>query len=196
MWFCNFWAAVSAFALLSCSTVHVDALFPFNCVIEWMNEWMNENRHFRPLSTDCIASLHCQSLRLHLTNVSHRCIYLIDRHWPWVWCRTRRPSARTGTSAAMSSRSTPLMHAAKYRSLSTNCRTRTCRSGVISHGSRRRDDAVQAVTADDEYDTFSLTHSQLRQLARDLTRDCDWSHLQWSRFQKHHDYGMKRSCNH
>jgi len=35
--FCNFWAAVSAFALLSCSTVHVAALF-FNCVIEQIND--------------------------------------------------------------------------------------------------------------------------------------------------------------
>jgi len=37
----NFWAAVSAFALLSCSTVHVIALF-YNCFIEQINEWMNE----------------------------------------------------------------------------------------------------------------------------------------------------------
>jgi len=37
--FCNFFAAVSAFALLFCSTVHVAALFLFNyCVIEQMNE--------------------------------------------------------------------------------------------------------------------------------------------------------------
>ena len=30
--------AVSAFALLTCSTVHVAALFLFNCVIEQINE--------------------------------------------------------------------------------------------------------------------------------------------------------------
>jgi len=36
---CNFWAAVTviAFALLSCSTVHVTVLF-YNCFIEQMNE--------------------------------------------------------------------------------------------------------------------------------------------------------------
>jgi len=43
VYFRNFWAAVSAFALLSqsCSTVHVAhfaALFLFNCVTDQMNE--------------------------------------------------------------------------------------------------------------------------------------------------------------
>jgi len=36
--FSNFWAAVSAFALLSCSTVHVAALF-----LHWFIEQINDD---------------------------------------------------------------------------------------------------------------------------------------------------------
>jgi len=133
VWFCNFSSAVSAFALLSCSTVHVDALFPFNSVIEQMNEWMK-----------IAIFAHCLLIVLLRFTVSH-----FDFIWQTsltgvytsstvigleydVDLAGRIRSARTGKSAAMSSRSTPLMHAAKYRSLSTNYRTRTCRSGLVS----------------------------------------------------------------
>jgi len=38
VYFSNFWAAVSAFALLSCSTVHVAELLFNNCFIEQIND--------------------------------------------------------------------------------------------------------------------------------------------------------------